>query len=95
MEFLRLVPFLGLLAMSDEQEREKNLLTHPLIVRLAEAAIIGGLVVWATVQQVEMRVDVMTRDIQGVAAQIEKLDSRLRLIEQTAWRQGWMKGEPR
>lgn len=62
------------------------MLNHPLTVRLAEAAIIGAIVLYGTVQQAEQRMHNLEAKITELQEDTKEIRQQLRLAEQELWR---------
>jgi hypothetical protein len=66
-EFLQWIPFIGLAVKSPGAQ-------HPLVIRLLEAAIIGAVVTWGTVQ-------VLSNDIRWIRDSIAQQNQRIDRLE--------------
>lgn len=68
-ELLQFVPFLSLINVNKSDEADgRAMWQHPLLVRMVEAAIIAGIVMYGTVSRLEVRlehVETMARDVQA------------------------------
>jgi hypothetical protein len=84
-ELMQFVPFLSLANRPKEQEG-KTLLTHPLTVRLMEAAIIAGVVLYGTVQGAEVKLQHIYLELQELKQDVNEIKQQLRLVEQEQWR---------
>jgi outer membrane murein-binding lipoprotein Lpp len=60
--------------------------SHQLTVRLLEAAIIGGVVLWGTVQTTQAKIDHMTQQLSQVREDVAEMRQQLRSAEQELWR---------
>jgi hypothetical protein len=60
--------------------------THPVSVRLIEAAIIGGVVLYGTVQATETKLNYIGQQLEQVRAEVQEIRQQLRLAEQELWR---------
>lgn len=77
------LPFVGL---TQRARSDGTMLTHPLAVRLAEAAIIGAIVLYGTVQQAEQRMRNIEAKITELQEDTKEIRQQLRLAEQELWR---------
>lgn len=84
-ELIQYVPFLSL-ANRPTEAGGKTLLTHPLTVRLLEAAIIAGIVLYGTVQSAEVRLAHIHLELQELKQEVHEIKAQLRLVEQEQWR---------
>lgn len=60
--------------------------SHPLTIRLLEAAIIGGVVLYGTVQATETKLDHLGEQLQQMRAEVQEIRQQLRVAEQELWR---------
>lgn len=79
------LPFVGL-TQHARTRSDGTMLTHPLTVRLAEAAIIGAIVLYGTVQQAEQRMHNLETKISELQEDTKEIRQQLRLAEQELWR---------
>ena len=77
------MPFLGLMNKSASQP---GAWSHPLTIRLAEAAIIGGVVLYGTVQATETKLTHLDMQLQQIRAEVVEMRQQLRVAEQELWR---------
>lgn len=77
------LPFVGL---TQRARSDGAMLRHPLTVRLAEAAIIGAIVLYGTVQQAEQRMQSLDAKITQLQEDTKEIRRQLRLAEQELWR---------
>ena len=77
------LPFVGL---TQRARSDGTMLSHPLTVRLAEAAIIGAIVLYGTVQQAEQRMQSLDAKITQLQEDTKEIRQQLRLAEQELWR---------
>jgi len=82
-EALQWVPFLGLI---NKQKVDGSMLQHPLTIRLAEAAIIGLVVMYGASQKVELKLTHLEGEIMKLRAESAEIRQQLRLAEQELWR---------
>jgi len=82
-EAMQWVPFLGLI---NKQKVDGSMLQHPLTIRLAEAAIIGAVVMYGTVQKTELKLEHLNNQITELREETGEIRKQLRLAEQELWR---------
>ena len=82
-EALQWVPFLGLVT---RQRADGTLIAHPLTIRLLEAAIIGAVVMYGTVQRTEIKLEALQGQIAHLRDETAQIRQQLRLAEQELWR---------
>jgi hypothetical protein len=74
---LRWIPFGNLVVTSEGRAMWK----HPLIVRLAEAAIIGAVVMWGVVERTQIHVEGLREDVARIERMVEGVRSDMRALE--------------
>lgn len=79
------LPFVSLANRPAEVEG-KTVWTHPLTVRLLEACIVAGVVMYGTVQTAGAKLEHIQAEIREVKAEIMELRQQLRAVEQEQWR---------
>lgn len=84
-EAVQYVPFLSLVNRPREAEG-KGMWTHPLTVRLLEAAIIAGIVMYGTVQSAEVKLSHIHLQLQELKSEVHEMRQQLRVVEQEQWR---------
>lgn len=77
------LPFIGL---TQRVRSDGTMLQHPLTVRLLEAAIIGAVVLYGSVQQAEQRMAHLEAKITEIQEDAKEIRQQLRLAEQELWR---------
>lgn len=97
-EVMQWIPFVGLMNRNAAKGSE-SMWSHPLTVRLIEAAIIGGVVLYGTVQATEQKLNHIGEQLHQVRAEVKEIRQQLRLAEQELWRRrgleklAWMPSE--
>lgn len=81
------MPFLGLV---NKKRADGAMLKHPLTIRLAEAAIIGAVVMYGTVQKTELKLSHLEAQIIELRQDATEIRKQLRLTEQELWRRDGM-----
>ena len=82
-EAMQWMPFLGLI---NREKADGSMLQHPLTIRLAEAAIIGLVVMYGTVQKTELKLEHLNSQITELREETGEIRKQLRLAEQELWR---------
>lgn len=82
-EALQWVPFLGLVTKANGSG---SVLQHPLTIRLAEAAIIGLIVMYGTVQQTQLKLEYLNDQVLELRRETSEIRKQLRMAEQELWR---------
>jgi hypothetical protein len=85
-EAIQYVPFVSLANSPIEEQRGASMWTHPLFVRLLEAAIIAGVVLYGTVQSATQHITTLREDLIEVKVELKEIRSQLRMAEQELWR---------
>lgn len=78
------VPFLSL--VNKQADQPEQVWKHPLTVRLLEAAIIGAVVMYGTVQGAQQQIEQIGVDLQEMRLELKEVRAQLRLVEQEQWR---------
>lgn len=86
-EAMQWMPFLGLM---NRTKADGSMLQHPLTIRLAEAAIIGAVVMYGTVQKTEIKLENLNNQITQLREETSEIRKQLRLAEQELWRRDGM-----
>lgn len=81
------VPFLGLV---NRTRSDGRMLQHPLTIRLLEAAIIGAIVMYGTVQRTELKLSHLETQMIELREEAAEIRAQLRLAEQELWRRHGM-----
>lgn len=82
-EALQWVPFLSLVTKSNGSS---SVFQHPLTIRLAEAAIIGLIVMYGTVQQTQLKLEYLNDQVLELRRETSEIRKQLRMAEQQLWR---------
>jgi hypothetical protein len=82
-EAMQWMPFLGLM---NKTKADGSMLQHPLTIRLAEAAIIGAVVMYGTVQKTEIKLEHLNSQITELRDETREIRKQLRIAEQELWR---------
>lgn len=82
-EVAQWVPFFSLMNRNPEPPGPW---AHPLTIRLMEAAIIGAVVLYGTVQTTQAKLDYMAQQLNQVREDVSEVRQQLRLTEQELWR---------
>jgi hypothetical protein len=82
-EAMQWMPFLGLM---NKTKADGSMLQHPLTIRLAEAAIIGAVVMYGTVQKTEIKLEHLNSQISQLREETTEIRKQLRIAEQELWR---------
>jgi hypothetical protein len=82
-EVAQWVPFFSLMNRNSEPPGPW---THPLTIRLMEAAIIGAIVLYGTVQATETKLDHLGEQLKQVREEVSEVRQQLRMAEQELWR---------
>lgn len=85
-ELVQYVPFVSLANSPIEEQRGASMWTHPLFVRLLEAAIIAGVVLYGTVQSATQTIGTLREDIAELKVEMKDIKQQLRMAEQELWR---------
>ena len=82
-EAMQWMPFFGLM---NKTKADGSMLQHPLTIRLAEAAIIGAIVMYGTVQKTELKLHHLDEQMTELREETAEIRKQLRLAEQELWR---------
>ena len=85
-EAMQWLPFFSLMNRNSTSAPRDGPWTHPLTIRLIEAAIIGGVVLYGTVQATETKLNYIGQQLEQVRAEVQEIRQQLRLAEQELWR---------
>jgi hypothetical protein len=85
-EIIQYVPFVSLANSPVEEKMGASMWTHPLFVRLLEAAIIAGVVLYGTVQSATQTIGTLREDITELKVEMKDIKLQLRMAEQELWR---------
>jgi len=81
-EALQRVPFLGMVT----KPNSGSVFQHPLTIRLAEAAIIGLIVMYGTVEQTQLKLEYLNDQVLELRRETTEIRKQLRMAEQELWR---------